>query len=85
MARVTYSDLGMVDRGRPTKARIRLIGSDTKPTPAKTMNKTHPGAAAWCQSDTSGGIQCHGMPVLFEGASALAQTTPSLSMHWQPL
>ena len=41
-ARLMYSDLGMVDLGRPRNSRIMSRGSATRPTPANTMNSSHP-------------------------------------------
>lgn len=44
LARVMYSDLVMVDLGRPKNSLIMSKGSATSPAPQKTMNSSHPAA-----------------------------------------
>lgn len=45
LARVMYSDLGMVDLGRPRNSLIMSNGNATSPAPQKIMNNSHPAAA----------------------------------------
>lgn len=51
LARVMYSDLGMVTLGRPRNSLIMSKGNATSPAPQKIMNSSHPAAETFPSSN----------------------------------
>lgn len=59
LARVMYSDLGIVTLGRPRNSLIMSKGNATSPAPQKIMNSSHPVAGILHCSSMQSQLSAH--------------------------